>query len=338
MTKRVPGFQLCRAAALTGFAELLRARGQDPLRLAAEAGLPAAALSDPDLKIPASAVAWMLEAGAERCALPDFAIRLAETRRLSNMGAVGLIAREQPSLRKSLEVMVQYQWLQNEALHAHIEETAEIGVVRLDVIGAGPHSTRQASELAVGALCRNVRALLGERWRPESVCFAHAAPGDLAPYRRLFGVSPLFDQEFDGIVFTRADFDAPIASADPAMAKEVARYVNHLAKDPAGTAREAVGELIILLLPTGVCDADRVGRHLGVDRRTVHRRLVAEGTNFSALMDEMRMQLARSLMANPRRSLAAVAEHLGFSGASAFSHWFQRTHGCSPRAFRRTLS
>ena len=71
MTKRVPGFQLCRAAALTGFAELLRARGQDPLRLAAEAGVPAAALSDPDLKIPASAVAWMLETATEHCALPE---------------------------------------------------------------------------------------------------------------------------------------------------------------------------------------------------------------------------------------------------------------------------
>ncbi len=338
MTKRAPGFQLCRAAALTGVAELLRARGQDPLRLAAEAGVPAAALTDPDLKIPASAVSWMLEAAAECSALPDFALRLAQTRRLSNMGAVGLIAREQPSLRKSLEVMVQYQWLQNEALHAHIEETAEIGVVRLDLLGAGPHSMRQASELAVGALYRNVRALMGERWRPEAVCFAHAAPQDLAPYHRLFKVSPLFDQEFDGIVFTRRDFDAPIAGADPAMAKEVARYVDQLAQGPAQSAREAVGELIILLLPTGVCNADRVGRHLGVDRRTVHRRLVAEGTSFSELMDEKRIELARALMANPQRSLAAVAEHLGFSGASAFSHWFQRTQGCTPLAFRRTLS
>ena len=337
MPKRNPGFQLCRSAALTGYADLARARGLDPLRLASEAGVPVAALSDPDLKIPTPAVAWMLEAAAERSGLQDFAIRLAETRRLSNMGAVGLIAREQPSLRKSLEVMVQYQWMQNDALLVHIEETPEIGVVRIDVIGAGQRSTRQATELAVGALCRNVRALMGERWRPEAVCFAHAAPTDLAAHRRLFGVTPMFDQDFDGIVFTRTDFDAPITSADPAMAKQIERYVDQIAARQVKSARDEVGELIVLLLPTGVCNADWVARHLGVDRRTVHRRLAAEGTSFSELMDEMRKQLAQSLMANSGRTLAAVAEHLGFSGASAFSHWFQRMHGCSPRAYRRTL-
>lgn len=330
-------FHLCRAATLTGYADLAQAHGLDPLRLASEAGVPVAALSDPDLKIPVSAVAWMLEAAAQRSGLQDFAIRLAETRRLSNMGAVGLIAREQSNLRKSLEVMAQFQWMQSEAVSVYIEETPEIGVVRVDVITTGQRTTRQAVELAVGALCRNVRALMGERWRPEAVCFTHAAPPDLVAHRRLFGLTPLFDQDFDGVVFTRADFDAPITSADPAMARQIERYVDQIAGRQVKSARDEVGELIVLLLPTGVCNADRVARHLGVNRRTVHRRLAAEGTSFSELMDQVRMQLAQSLMANASRTLAAIAEHLGFSSASTFSHWFQRTHDCSPRAFRKIL-
>ncbi|MDE2464771.1 MAG: AraC family transcriptional regulator, partial [Alphaproteobacteria bacterium] len=228
MTKETSAFQLCRAAALTGYVELTRALGLDPLGLAAELGLPVAALSDPDLTIPVPIVALMLEVAAERSGLQDFGIRLAETRRLSNMGVVGLIAREQPSLRKSLQVMTQYQWMQNEAIVVHIEETPDIGVVRIDVVGARHVSTQQAIGLTVGALCRNVRALMGERWCPEAVCFTYGAPADLAAYRRLFGVMPLFNQEFDGIVFTRADFDAPIGNADPGMARQIQFYVDQI--------------------------------------------------------------------------------------------------------------
>ncbi|MDE2467103.1 MAG: AraC family transcriptional regulator ligand-binding domain-containing protein, partial [Alphaproteobacteria bacterium] len=234
-------------------------------------------------------------------------------------------------------VMTQYQWMQNEAIVVHIEETPDIGVVRIDVLGARHVSTQQAIGLTVGALCRNVRALMGERWRPEAVCFTYGAPADLAAYRRLFGVMPSFNQEFDGIVFTRADFDAPIGNADPGMARQIQFYVDQITLRRTKSAREDVGQLITLLLPTGRCSADLVAKHLGVDRRTVHRRLAAEGTSFSVLMDEMRKDLAQSLMANKARSLAAVAEHLGFSGASAFSHWFRRMHGSSPRSSRRMI-
>lgn len=327
--------RLCRSASLTGFADLARSHGLDPLKLVREAGVPASALTDPDLKIPANAVGWMLEAAAERSGVGDFAIRLAEKRRLSNLGAVGLIAREQPSLRKFLDVLARYQWMQNDALSVHIEEAGEIGVVRLELLEAGRFGTRQAIELCVGVLVRNIRLLLGERWRPDAVCFSHPAPAQLAGHRRVFGTAPLFGQDFNGIVIEKADFDAPLASADPDMARQIARYVDQLAERRAKSARDEVGELIALLLPTGTLSAARVAKHLGVDRRTVHRRLACEGTSFSRLTDETRRTLVESLMAREERSLSDIADSLGFSCASAFSHWFRRVHGASARDYRR---
>ncbi len=37
---------------------------------------------------------------------------------------------------------------------------------------------------------------------------------------------------------------------------------------------------------------DRVAQRLGVDRRTIHRRLVQEGETFSAIVDAVRQELA----------------------------------------------
>ncbi|QUD88351.1 AraC family transcriptional regulator [Phenylobacterium montanum] len=308
----------------------MRSLGLDPARLAAETGIPLEALSDPDLKVPAERVGRLLELAATRAAAPDFGLRLAETRRLSNLGPVGLIARDQPSLRKALEVMRQYQWLHNEAIALSVDETEDIAVLRLDFAG-GPAA--QAAELSVGVLCGNLRALMGPRWRPEAVMFRHLAPPDLARHRRLFGVAPEFGHDFDGLVIARRDLDAPLASADPGMANQVQRYVEQLAAGRRRAWRETVGDLIVLLLPTGACSADRVAEHLGFDRRTLHRRLAAEGCSFRDLMTERRAELAASLVAEGR-GLSEVADLTGFASLSAFSHWFRAHFGRSASAFR----
>jgi AraC-like DNA-binding protein len=59
-----------------------------------------------------------------------------------------------------------------------------------------------------------------------------------------------------------------------------------------GAARDNARECIYMTLPSGLCSADRVARHLGVDRRTLHRHLAREGETFSSLLDVVRAELA----------------------------------------------
>jgi len=68
---------------------------------------------------------------------------------------------------------------------------------------------------------------------------------------------------------------------------------------------------------------------LHVDRRTLHRRLALEGLTFSGLLDQVRAELARRHLRESDRPLREVAELLGFSRPSSFSHWFGRQFGCS---------
>ena len=95
-----------------------------------------------------------------------------------------------------------------------------------------------------------------------------------------------------------------------------------------------VRELIEVLLPTGRCSIVQVARSLGVDRRTVQRRLAHSGETFSSVLNAVRAELAERLVPNPRRSLTEIAEELGFSEPSAFSRWFRGQFGCSPKQWR----
>lgn len=313
---------LTRTASLTGFADLARTFGLDPYRLARDEGLPAAVLTDPDLKVPASAVGRLLDRAALVSGAPDFGLRLAETRRMSNLGAVAFVVRDQPTLRQAIETLVSHSWAQNAAVHLRLDLEADVAVLRQTFeLPHGEVASRQGVSLSLGVLALTLRQLLGPTWRPLEVRFRHTAPADAATYRRVFGVTPLFLQDFDGLVIDGRDLDAAIVGADPAAARRALRYIEWEAGKPDRDLTATVRELIVALLPTGTCSINRVAAHLGTSRRSLHRRLSSAGHTFSDLLDETRIGLMRSYMASGRYSLTEIAERLGYASLSAFSRW-----------------
>ena len=94
---------LLRAAALTHFEQVASECGLDARQLVAEVGLPERCLREPDLTISALQTCTLLELAAERAREPAFGLRMAATRRLSNLGPLGLLLRDQPTLRHALE-------------------------------------------------------------------------------------------------------------------------------------------------------------------------------------------------------------------------------------------
>ena len=156
------------------------------------------------------------------------------------------------------------------------------------------------------------------------------APADTAAHRRLFGSAVEFGHDFTGLVCSAANLDAENPGADPVMA----RYVRQLvAEGPPHAKRfdERVRELVVLLLPRGHCRVDVVAQHLGMDRRTVCRRLADQGTSFSALVDQVRADLLERYRDEGRRPLAEVSGLLGFAAPSALSRWHRRRYGISAR-------
>ncbi|WP_256330383.1 helix-turn-helix domain-containing protein [Variovorax sp. YR216] len=64
----------------------------------------------------------------------------------------------------------------------------------------------------------------------------------------------------------------------------------------------------------------------------------ATGLPVSRLVDARRMREARRLLAYTTASVAAIGELLGFDDPAHFSRVFSRTCGCSPRAFRASVT
>jgi AraC-like DNA-binding protein len=326
---------LVRAAALTNFREVARAAGLDPVRMIFDAGLSPSVLSEPDVMIPVERVGRLLNASAAMSGNESFGLCMAKSRMLSNLGAVGMLVRDQATLRDSLGMLMRYQPLLNGAQSLAIEECGELVIIRESLMaGKTQEPTRQRIELALGVMVRVIRQLLKPDWQPQRVCFEHPAPRDLSTHHRFFGPRVEFDCDFNGIVCAKADLDAPNPLADPAMARYAHRLIDDSSISPQATILEDVRRTILVLLPSGRCSIEQVSEYLGVVCRTVQRRLAEQGQSFSSIVNEIRTELATRHVMESDRPLTEVATLLGFSAPSGFSRWYHSQFGCSPKESR----
>ena len=254
---------------------------------------------------------------------------------LSNLGAVGMLIRDQKTLRDSLDLLMRYQVLLNGSLSLMIEEFDHVVVIREELKPGKPNqATRQRIELALGVMLRLMRQFLGADWQPQRVCFAHPAPRDLRTHRRLMGPVIDFDHDFNCIVCAKEDLGARNPSADPAMARYAQQLLDAWAKPSGDAMLDDVRRTVLLLLPSGRCTIEQVAEHLGAACRTVQRGLAEQGQTFSSMVNEIRKELATRQVTESDRPLTEVALLLGFSAPSAFSRWYHAQFGCSAKESR----
>jgi AraC-like DNA-binding protein len=183
-------------------------------------------------------------------------------------------------------------------------------------------------------LYRVLRSLVGSDWRPL-VCFTHDAPADRRTHRRVFGTRVEFGHDFNGIVRSQRDLDRTVPSANATLARYARLQLDVMLARPNATMADEVRELVRLQLPSGRCTIEHIARQLDVDRRTLHRKLAAEGHTFSAILESVR---TTRILQSSERPLTGAADLLGFSDLSAFSRWFRVRFGLSQSAWRTSLA
>lgn len=326
---------LVRSATLNGYADVARSAGLDPGETLRAAGLAVPDLAVPEKWISAAAVARVLATSADRSGHDDFALRMASRRRLSALGPLSVVLREEPDLREVLALLIRYERSYNEALHMNLTEEDGLATVRLWFEFGEPAPPEQSLALGLAVLHAIIGACLGPDWRPLSVCFTAGQPADIDAYRQVFGAGMRFGGEFTGIVFYSTDLDRENSLSDPLMRPYAQRFLDSVAAPRAATWAGRTSELIEFLLPLGRCSIGQAARALGVDQRTLQRHLAQEDSSFGALLHSVRAESAERHLTSGRQSMTQVSAALGFAAPSAFSRWFTQQFGMSPSAWRR---
>lgn len=92
---------------------------------------------------------------------------------------------------------------------------------------------------------------------------------------------------------------------------------------------------IIVLLRHGDTTLDSTAGALKISSRTLQRHLGRMGTSHSEMLDEVRLKVARRLLADSSKRLSDIANILGYANASSFSRAFVRLMNIQPVLYRR---
>ncbi|HEX5629844.1 MAG TPA: AraC family transcriptional regulator, partial [Usitatibacteraceae bacterium] len=89
------------------------------------------------------------------------------------------------------------------------------------------------------------------------------------------------------------------------------------------------------LLLHGKGSGDDVAQALAIHRRTLNRRLNAEGTTFQKVLDTVRFAAAKEMLEDSRVPIPEIATALGYADYVSFTRAFKRWTGNTPGAWRK---
>ena len=179
------------------------------------------------------------------------------------------------------------------------------------------------------------RGLLGPRFGPALVELAYPAPAYAAEYRRLFDCELRFDADRNRVVVDDGWLGVPMPAHNPATARQVldlCRQQMPTAR-PSSEVAAAVGRLVRLQLADGPGLVD-LGAEPDLTERTLRRHLRDAGTNYQAIHDRVRREVAEALLAGSGSSIAEVGAAIGFHDPREFRRAFKRWTGRAPRDLR----
>jgi AraC-like DNA-binding protein len=321
----------------------LAARGRDPSAVAARFALPADAADHDEIDVAPAVVNDLLAAVAALLDEPYLALRLPAELPLRRYGLAELTARAAPTLRESLHQLARYAPLVHPQLALSLAEHGDEAEWH-QATPAHPRGIgRHAHEYALAYVLAHARTVLprdpagGETLPLHRVWFAHARPRDLAPLDRFFGTEELaFGAEDSGFAFARAHLDRPLATGDHRLLATVAGLADSALRERPRTIElePRVAAHVRGRLPEPA-SADEIAAAMQMSARTLQRRLEAEGTSLTAVIDRTREALARELLLDPELALGEIAYRTGFADLATFSRAFKRWTGTSPGRFRQ---
>jgi AraC-like DNA-binding protein len=256
-----------------------------------------------------------------------------QPRHYAEMGYVVLTT---PTVRDAILQGIRFEVLANDIARTRLIESSGGATMTWQPVH-GPLS-RHAYELHTATWTCFSTWLVGDRHVARLVEFPFPAPADSREHERIFGCPVRFDAARQAVHLSLEHLSMPSLQADCHMQRrmvELAESQMRLHVDRAGSEIAQARAFIGANLPHGEPPITAVAAHLCIPVRTLQRRLGAQGLSYSALLDDLRRELAMQFLGDPKLSLAQLAMRLGFSEQSAFTHAFKRWTQETPNAWRR---
>lgn len=319
-------------------ADQLRSMGVDVGHWLARSGLTEAQLDAPSLVVPPTVFEQLVLDALDLSREPALGLFVGERLLANSHGIVGYAAMTSGTIRQALELLERFTRLRISLLS--ITHEARPGEVRVCFAETAPlgELRRPLLEAVVLSIKNVLDSISMGACRVREVSFPFESPDYAGLARELFDCEVRFGQPWAGFSIPSDVMDVPLRLADPEAFREAAmicqRELDKL------TANESLGARVRRLLlekQNGFPSLQVTARLFHMTPRTLHRRLLDEGTSYRELLEEVRHTLAVEHVKSGRFTIEEIAYTLGYSDLANFRRAFKRWESVPPSEFRAKL-
>ena len=325
-----------RSDVLAGFDDLVRELGGDPKPMYRRVDLTAALMANPDHMVPCANVAALLDIAAQTLGRDDFGLMLGSRRKVFQIGLLWPLISHCPSVEQSLKAVTKHFHLHNQGILWQLDVEGDHALLtRVDRVPSDV-PTFQWAVYSTCSMFGGLKALCGKNWRPSTVGFIHPPPVNSHVYDRFFGVKVEFNGEFNLIDFPASDLSGDLTERNSSLYRLLHKQIQAL-EDEYERQEDFSSRLKLLIeqrMHTADCTQTGIAEVLAMHPKALQRELNCRGATFRGLKAEVRLDMAERYLKDSEISLTTVADILGFSELSSFSHAFKTRHGLTPAEWR----
>lgn len=330
-------------ALLLQMARYLDSVGLDAAALLAAKGHDPAVLKDPDARIPLALYLDAEAAAVEATGDPCFGLHMGEHAEPGSWNILGYMMMNCTTLAEAFAKSGRYHKIIGTLIRGKPGLGKSGFKIVLKVPPHAPAMPRHCFEATLASMVVIARKLAGRPdIAPNEVRFSAPAPSAQAffeEYRRVFRCPVRFAQGEDSIAFEPSLGAVPVLAPNPGLLRLFEEHADEfLARIEGGrTTTRKVSEIILSRLDDRKLGIKAVARELSMSVRSLQARLLAEGSPFSALLQDTREALAKKHL-REGYTVEDITFMLGFSDPSAFRKAFKKWTGLTPKEFRDAKS
>jgi AraC-like DNA-binding protein len=266
---------------------------------------------------------------------PALGLLIGERLLANSHGMLGYAALSSGTIRQAMELVELYAPLRTSLIS--IAHTVHAGELRIVFAETRPLGDIQRTVLeAVMLSIKNVLDSISMGvCQVRMVAFPFDAPDHAPLARDLFRCDVQYGQPWAGFTLLPEVMDVPLKMADPEAFREAALICQReLDKLTANESLAARVRRLLLEKHGGFPSLQVTARMFHMTPRTLHRRLVDEGTSFHELLEDVRRTLAVEHVKSGRFAIEEIAYMLGYSDLANFRRAFRRWESVPPSAYR----
>lgn len=321
--------------------DAIRSHGQDPSPLLEQYALDAARLAQAGARLSIPRYMRLGHGAIQLTGDPALGLRMGRLSRLSQAGLAGVTAAQAPNVREAARCLTRFEALygSNYRGQSSFHEDANGAWLRFYSISPYNAYNRFVVDSIISGWLQQLSSVAAQTIHAEQIDIEFERPEYHDAYA-VFGPAPIqFGVEQNQLRLSQASLGLRNPEHCPSTWRHLLQLCERELEQLTRTRslRERIIQMLGPLLNGGrEPDLEEVATRLKLPTWTLRRKLAEEGTQFRAILNDTRRDLAMTYIRDTELAFGEIAYLLGFASAEAFQRAFKRWNGQTPGEFRRS--